>query len=469
MKPINADVFEASSTVKATETTAMSTRNIYRSNPDKKRLTLALILFAIAIIGFMAITADAQPLSARPDRGLGGNGGQHSTGIDSVNLQSGSLNLSIPLASVPPVAGGKLGYTLTASYNSKLWDVKRSELVAQTSEPGCQGRYTSEEVVPSPTGGWRIGAMYEIFYRDAHEDYNYLMADSEECYGYEFNHMAGNFFKPMLRLPDGSEHELRIAGSFPKYNALGTREHLKGYYQQSAGYPGYPTFSSPVRMYTIDGTYVNVVVNPPSSSIYSTIYLKDGTKIEDSSSGQRITDLNGNSVLVNNGVVEDEQTGREIKWSNSTYNSLPATKVEYQSVGGTWQSVWVVWGTTTAQGKLYLKTDWNPQGGELGGGSTCGAHAALPSAEFGVVRKIVFPNADPREYTFEYNSDTNQQVSTQNVLWSCVNGYPTETYTRNASPGLGELNKIVTPSGAEINYDYAHDGVHDFVWRSWTL
>lgn len=38
----------------------MSTKNFYRSNPDKNRLTSALILFAIAILGFLVITADAQ-------------------------------------------------------------------------------------------------------------------------------------------------------------------------------------------------------------------------------------------------------------------------------------------------------------------------------------------------------------------------------------------------------------------------
>lgn len=39
--------------------------------------------------------------ASRPDRGFGGKGGYQTTDIDSISLQNGSLNVHIPLASLP--------------------------------------------------------------------------------------------------------------------------------------------------------------------------------------------------------------------------------------------------------------------------------------------------------------------------------------------------------------------------------
>ena len=436
------------------------TKNLLRLSSRLAYGSCLLLIFIV--LGLSQITL-GQDLTSRPDRGFGGKGGYQSSDIDSISLQNGSVNVEIPLASLPPVAGGKLSYTLSAHYNSKLWDAHRSEVQGSVSTPGCQPSYSTTEIRTADNAGWRIGGQYQIVFRDAHEDYDYLPASSEQCYGYEFNYMQGYFFKPMLRMPDGSEHEMRIEGSFNTYSVLGTRDHLKRYYQQSGGSPGYPTFSSPIRLYTIDGTFITAVVNPTGSAISSVIYLKDGTTIEDSADGQRIKDTNGNSILVNYAFVRDEQTGREIKWVGATYNGQPATKVEYQTVGGTWVSTYVVWGETTVQGKLYYKSSWNMSGGETGEGVECYIHQQVPNTPFSVIREIVLPateqNTAARKFTFGYNSDTTTQATSTNMRWACLESFP--DYTRTVSTGSGELSDVTTPTGAQIKYNYSNDGLHD--------
>jgi hypothetical protein len=421
---------------------------------------------AILMLVTGAYFVNAQKLTSRPDRGVNNKGSYQTTDIDAVSLQNGSVSLQIPLASLPPVAGGKLSYTLSASYNSKLWNGYSKEAEGQTSQVGCKPKYTTAEIgYTNAGGGWQIGGGYQLFFRDAHEDYDYLPADSEACYGYDFYFMQGKFFKPMIRMPDGSEHELRMLNYYPTYDSMGQRDHLRNYYKaQSTDSYGGVTFSSSTRMYSTDGSFITVVVNPPTDPVRWTAYLKDGTQIISYANGeQRIRDTNGNSILHGAGFVRDEQTtGREIKWSSTTHNGQLATKVEYQTVGGSWQSVMVVWGPTSVQGKLYKTTSWNPQGGEFGGGDVCYVDKIFGNT-FNVVREIILPATEqgvsPQKFTFAYNSDTTSQASSY-VNWACNS--TSENYYRTVSHGLGELSDVTTPTGAHIKYNYRHDGTHGF-------
>ncbi|MGB5014310.1 MAG: hypothetical protein WBO68_09825, partial [Pyrinomonadaceae bacterium] len=427
-----------------------------------------LVAFIALIILFFGILsanpATGQELSARPDRGLNGNGGFQTSNIDAINLQNGSVSASIPLASLPPMAGGKLSYTLSAYYNSKLWDVHKKEVYQPSSEPGCQQTYSTSDIFLADNAGWRIGGGYQIVFRDALEDYEYILPTSEECGGAEFYYMAGHFYKPLLRTPDGAEHELRMDTGHAVY--IGNRDHLKGYLTQPDGSDGYPAYTSTVRMSTIDGTYYTVAVNPPSSTVLWTVYLPDGTKVEQESDGeQRIIDTNGNSILfgqnsTDGAFAKDEMTGRMIKWKSVTYNSQPATQVQYQSTTGTWQSVYVVWGETTVTGKVFNKESWNETYG-VG----CWVRQELAATPLQVVREIIFPATEsgiaPPEYNFEYNSDATTTSTLTAPIWHCASG-PDTDFTRTVSNGWGELSKITTPTGAEMSYSYSHDGVHAF-------
>ena len=410
------------------------------------------ILFAPCMALFTAFSVFAQTQTGRPDRGTGGKATQAASEIDSINLQNGNVSLKIPLESLPPFAGGKLSYTLNAYYNSSLWNAYRGEGKADRLE-GCDASYTVETVGPGESGGWRIGGQYEIVFRDARGEYDYFQPDNDgPCYGNEFYYMQGRFFKPFLRMPDGSEHEMRIDGSFPTY--IGGREYLLNYYNTH----GFPPFIPTGRLYTVDGTYITATYGGPGDY---TIYLKDGTRIESAPGGQRIKDSNGNSILVTGNSAKDEQANREIKWSQTTYNGQKATKVEYQSVGGTWQTVWVIWGTTEVNGQLYRTKDWDRN--RFPDGHECERHVELREAGFDVIREIILPateqSAAPQKYTFGYNSDTSVSQTTTNVRFQCVGrSPPVTTYTRNVT-GMGEVSRVITPAGAEIKYHYTHDPI----------
>lgn len=92
--------------------------------------TRALVSATIAILLFLsfAVIVNGQgTVPARPDRGLMPGASYSVSDLESVSLTNGNVNVSIPLASLPPIAGGKLKLTLSAIYNSKLWNVTRTQ------------------------------------------------------------------------------------------------------------------------------------------------------------------------------------------------------------------------------------------------------------------------------------------------------------------------------------------------------
>src|SRR4029079_16647539 len=122
----------------------------------------------------------------------------------------------------------------------------------------------------------------------------------------------------------------------------------------------------------------------------------------------------------------------KIKWSGNAWSDPAVTTIQYQSVGGAWQTVTVHWGTTTVQGKTYSYTTWDPVAegpclmpfGVVGG-------APIPMS---VIRSIDFPSTEQsaRTCTFSYNADTSSQVT------NTGGNYCSQTvsnYTRTASYG----------------------------------
>ena len=94
--------------------------------------------------------------AARPDRGAALNRNYAISDIENINLQNGNVQLSIPLAALPPIAGGKLSWTVSANYDSKLWDVLRYQ------EEGPDLQWSPYVVdLPGTGGGWRIGSVLD--------------------------------------------------------------------------------------------------------------------------------------------------------------------------------------------------------------------------------------------------------------------------------------------------------------------
>src|SRR5215211_7912628 len=133
--------------------------------------------FLIATVVLLCALSDrvvAQTTAARPDRGLMPNGSYAISDIEQISLQNGNVGLNIPLASLPPVAGGKLSWAINAHYNSKLWNVNRTEMIGNRYD-GSDVYYVVDTPQLSEQGNWRISGQYEIDIREASFDFAYQL------------------------------------------------------------------------------------------------------------------------------------------------------------------------------------------------------------------------------------------------------------------------------------------------------
>lgn len=133
------------------------------------------ILFVV-ILAVSNSLVRAQVAAARPDRGVMPNGSYAVSDFENVSLENGNVGLSIPLASLPPIAGGKLSWTISAHYNSKVWDITRTELDAPDEQ---WHPYVVDNPQVSDRGGWRITGQYIIEIRPASWDFDYAMPPSD--------------------------------------------------------------------------------------------------------------------------------------------------------------------------------------------------------------------------------------------------------------------------------------------------
>jgi RHS repeat-associated protein len=387
----------------------------------------------------------SQTTAARPDRGTRPNASYSVSDIENISLQNGNVNLNIPLAGLPPIAGGKLSWTLNAQYNSKVWDVVRTQQIGQASNLS-EHYYVLDSVQQSDRGGWRITGQYQMEIRNATSDFNYQLPPvADPDYPLMVNY---NWYKVLIIMPDGSEHELRPLDYAP---FPGGKEFLYGYYSQT------PYVNGTMRYYSYDGSYVFATI---AANGDWTIYLPDGTRVTQSSGIQRIQDTNGNKIKIfsdTNGThYQDELTGREIRYfyDPAGNSGKGQGQVWYQTVGSTWMHIDINFDTTTIQGKLYTVNDWIP--GQLSE-QPC-THQVLLSQAVQVVREIVSPQTEAsqpgRRFSFTYNSDATESA-TDSAKFSCSGSG--QSYTRTVSKGWGALSKVVTPAGAQIQYSYRLD------------
>jgi hypothetical protein len=408
----------------------------------KRSPNFTKLLLGLALVAGLSIEARAQEAS-RPERGLVPNGSFSVSDIENINLLNGNVNVSIPLASLPPIAGGKLSWTVSAQYNSKVWNITRAQ---QNDDPLTWAPYSVD--YPGAEGGWSVGHGYMIFFRNANDDFERQWYPGNSGIPASELNLINNYqwWKVVLRMPDGAEHELRPTDYSP-YSGTAA-DFLRGFYNvKPAG--------SAMRYHSVDGTYLFARI---SDTLDWTVYLPDGTQITQTPAGmQRIQDTNGNKIKIfsdaNGTHYQDEQGGRELRL---TYNPAGAGQYQvwYKTVGGTEHHIDINLGTTTVRGQLYSVT--HP------GCEYDGLTQELLSG-IAVVREIVFPQTEPgqppRQFTFTYNSDTSSWETDSAIFYCPSMG---ESYARTVSHGLGELSKIDLPSGAAIEYTYKHDGVRTF-------
>ena len=364
--------------------------------------------------------------AARPDRGVMPNGSYSVSDIENINLLNGNVNIRIPLAALPPIAGGKLSWTLTAQYNSKIWDITRDQ---NNDDPLSWQPYIVDS--PGVGGGWSIGHAYVFMFRDANDD-----LDREWYPGnsglpqWELDLINNHHWsKVVLRMPDGSEHEFR---PLDNTSYSGGQDFLRGFFDVL------PTGTAK-RYYSVDGSFIFARISAVNDW---TIYMLDGTQVIQTPDGvQRIQDTNGNKIKIfsdaNGTHYRDEQTNREIRL---TYNPSGAGQYQvwYDTVGGIDEHIDINMGTTTVTGKFYKVNTPGCEAGVTG----------VLSSELQVVREIVFPQTElgqqQRKFTFSYNSDTSSS-ETDPAASSCPG--PAQNSTRAVSYGLGELSRIVNVFG----------------------
>jgi hypothetical protein len=361
----------------------------------------------LSLLGFILLSSGTSlcQQAARPERGLMPNRSYSLTDIENISLQNGNVNLSIPLASLPPIAGGKLSWTVTANYNSKLWNVLRTQ-----ADYANDLEWTPYVIdTPSLDGGWRIGGRYVMIFRSSNEDFNRLVYPGNSGLpSWELN-LLNNFsyWKMVLVLPDGSEHEFRPVDSTPY---AGTQDFLRGYFNVLPS-------GSATRYYSVDGTYMFATISNESDW---TLYMPDGKRIVQTPDGvQRLQDTNGNNIKIfsdpNGDHYQDEQTSREIRvtYDPAANAGHGQSRVWYSTVTGIQHHIDINFGTTSVQGKPYFVEDWRPEGGETSG-SVCQKTKEL-ATQISVVREIVFPQTEPTQpqqrFSFSYNSDTTESAA----------------------------------------------------------
>lgn len=425
-------------------------------NPSRI-LTMQVIRFGVLLVLYAVASDEAfsqtENSAARPDRGIVRGASYSVSDIENISLTNGNVNLSIPLASLPPIAGGKLSLGLTATYNSKLWDVVRAEEEAP-GVVGCPPKLVVDTPQLSDKGGWRIGGGYFIYFRDAYEDFAY-QAPRDNCDTLqEYTAVHGvRRFKAFLVTPDGAEHELRPMDNNNFYT--GPRNYLRNFYRDTPD-----VLSQAMRYYSFDGSHLSVVIYPTNNATRWIITQNDGTQVTQYGNGiQRIKDTNGNSVKIYSDTeathYQDEQTGREIKvigdWAPNT------TRISYQTVGGAWMNIDVQYGWITVQGKTYTVKDWSINPDEYGQPAECDRQQYNPPTGISVIRSITFPATEPgvpgKQYQFSYDADASETVTSM-VRWQCHMNE--EAYTRTASLGMGHLTQMVLPDGAIARYTYEY-------------
>ena len=386
---------------------------------------------------------------ARPERGASKVETSDQTEVDRIDLRNGNLSIAIPLASLPPISGGRLGYTLYAHYNSKLWNSYLREEFFPGSpdyeETGPPTFYTAEVPTLSATGGWRIGERYSLVSESASEDYVRSSARSSANDSDHAEITNNSWHKSVLLTPDGSRHELRPFG-FSTFG--GSNDFYRGYYKVSPALLG-----QPIDYYSFDGSFLRVRVFPHEDRLAWRVLHPDGTMIEQFRDGvQRISDTNDNAILIlDDGasrIFKEERTGREVilrKEGNDAY------EVTYRTVGGGFAAVRINLKRSLVS-KLFAiqvpASETNPNG-------PCVIHERVV-AEIGNVEKIEFPSTEMGKsgstYTFDYKD---VETVSDSLIPACGQG---AILVDGITKGAGELSEMKVPSGAVYRYEYHLDG-----------
>lgn len=386
------------------------------------------------------------PTAARPDRGLSATSAYSLSDIENINLSNGNVNLSIPLASLPPIAGGKVSAGFKAVYNSKLWDV-----VLYDTTPNPQvNAFTDHIVGDSDVSGWVIGAGYRL--NDVSRLLDYDNTNSLDLNDQEVRNNVPYQHKMVLTGPDGAKHELRPVT--PSLTS-GTLPWAFSYYSTT---PATISPPQPIAYYSFDGSFLWATIDPYPFGGQPTsweVYNPDGSRISFFGGVQKIRDTNGNRIdivtEINGSVtttrIQDHLTNREITYTY-TAGEPGHGQIQYY-IRGLPKNIEINFVQVMVHGHVYPIGDPCAQPGQR--------EINQPLI---VIRSIVLPESEPGvnlQYSFAYNCEANDTASVPFTPAGCGGLGPPLT---NPSHGWGSLSHIALPSGAAVDYTYHLDGVY---------
>ncbi len=407
-----------------------------------------LIVSVIAAVLLPVIAHAQSQTAARPDRGVSAISSYSLSDIENINLSNGNVNLSIPLASLPPVAGGKLSAGFRAVYNSKRWDVILSDTTPNPVIPA----YTDHTVASSDVASWTIGSGYRL--NDVSRLGDYDNTNSLDPNDQQQMLNAGFVHKMVLTGPDGSKHEFRPIGL-----SSGTLPWAFGYYLTTPKSEG-----SSLAYYSFDGSYLWATIDSYTGDQPTSwrVYMLDGTNISFNNGVQKIRDPNGNRIDIwdelNGSITTTHiqvyqggyQAGRELKYV-FTAGQPGHGQIQYYTFGGVQQNIEVNFDQVSVHGHVYPN------------GLTCpDVRQKELNTQLTVIRSIVLPQSQPGvnlQYGFAYNCETNDTANVPLAPPDCNNPGPFPPLT-NPSHGWGSLSHMTLPSGATVDYTYSLDGIY---------
>lgn len=271
-----------------------------------------LYLIAIIING-LVLNSSSFAQERQPDRGFQTGNAYSISDIETINTTNGNLMLNIPLASLPAGRGSSPGFTLSLTYNSKLYDKKRED--RDDGQPVQVGntKYHRELLSQTEAGGWRMTVAHRLVLTSRWETETPV-----PCDGSYYLQKNAYIYKLRLVMPGGSETEFKPIGYTDMYgdgyfnvSPFGVRNDW-GYGTVGGGSGACNSVNT-----TVSTTGMNYAADDASGArlfipnqqqngaeaLKWTLYYPDGKTIEryptdDSTIIERITDRNGNRVVI---------------------------------------------------------------------------------------------------------------------------------------------------------------------------
>jgi RHS repeat-associated protein len=469
---------------------SISTKTFYRSKPDKKRLTIALIVLAIAALGFFVITADAQSIrntDHNPDKVLKSNA--------RVNPSTLAMEMTISVIGYPGRVGN--GKSASFSYSSKVWGMDsynswESPLGFTVND--IRPRYAKETAA-----GWSssLGTARLLFSTDVYRNQGAVPGEYPVdgqmfvMSTWENPPPDGDIFymkRVQILMPDGSTHEMR-ASDQPVYcgTVLGTGcspiDYTGTYLSVDGSRMRLESGSSSSVLYLPDGGRYVFGATTGALATATTAYDTHGNKSAYNTSTRAWTDTMGRVI---EDPFPDKFGGTADGWGGVQAQTVGTVTAEFPGFGGSptydvdfeWAEMedsllypsdalrYTAWRSCSGQGStavspyLFGANDTFTRMCKLGGlfNPVVLKKITLPNGQFyefkynvyGEIAKIIYPTGAYERFEYSVVPTVNRGSDVYDV----VNRGVTDRYVSEKGDGTDELHWTYSISGSSSSSPY---------------